>query len=273
MTLPVIKCYLSRRYFGDFAFAFVFDEWHRVREEAPVDVHRGEFPVGFCVAEVRNQGAVSGRTRGNGGFETSGSADEGVGDVNAHRGRFDISFDPGELPGDEEVGSSAEFEPGVEGFGGFDVRVAVDYSHADELGVFESGNHAEDFELGSPFHAGLTGNEGVESFLSVFGTELEGGPGAAIGAWIAETNGLEIAESEGVVAFGGNFFDGFASFKVLGVFEIFEGDAFGGDEGGDECVVLFLVERAVEIVVTFSFVVARLGEDDVAVKGGCLYGW
>lgn len=74
------------------------------------------------------------------------------------------------------------------------------------------------------------------------------------------------------MALGGNFFDWFTAFKVFWVFEIFEGDTFGGDEGRDECVVLFLVERTVEIVVAFAFVIARLGEDDVAVEGGSVYG-
>lgn len=74
------------------------------------------------------------------------------------------------------------------------------------------------------------------------------------------------------MAFCGNFFDWFTAFKVLRVFKIFEGDALGGDEGGDEGVVLFFGKRAVEVVVAFAFVVARLGEDDVAVEGGSVHG-
>lgn len=143
-----------------------------------------------------NERAVSGWTGWYCGFESLRSADEGVGDVDAHGGGFDITLDTGELSGDEEVGSGAEFEPGMKGFGGFDVGVAVDDAHSDKLRVFESGHHSEDFELGSPLHPGLTGDQRVESLFTVFGSKLESGPGAALGARIAKANGLEISESK-----------------------------------------------------------------------------
>jgi len=145
---------------------------------------------------VGDQTAVSTGAGGQDRIEILGSANECVSDENAHGGGLDITFDAGELSSDEEVGAGTEFEPSVEGFGGFDIGVAVDDTHADELGILKTRHHFKDFELRAPFDSRLAGNERVEGFFTVFGAELESGPRSAVRAGIAEADGFEITESE-----------------------------------------------------------------------------
>lgn len=101
VVLPLRKYFLCGGDFGEFTVAFVLDERFRIGEESPVDVHGGEFAFGFGVAEVGDQTAVGASSGRNDGFQALGAANEGVGDVDAHCGGLDITFDSGQLPRDE----------------------------------------------------------------------------------------------------------------------------------------------------------------------------
>src|ERR1043165_9750179 len=68
-------------------------------------------------------------------------------------------------------------------------------------------------------------------------------------------SGLHRSETQCVDAATGELFDGQTRFEPARFFEALQRDAVGFDEGVVELFVLFLVERAVEVVVA-AFVVA-----------------
>ena len=97
----------------------------------------------------------------------------------------------------------AELEGFGEEAGGVDVGVAVDLAVAEEFGVFEARDEAEDAGLFAEFHVVLEAYEvvavGAEGFLA----ELDGGVGPAAGFGVGEAGGLHGAEAEGVAAAAG----------------------------------------------------------------------
>ena len=111
----------------------------------------------------------------------------------------------------------------LEGFGeergGVDVGVAVDLAVAEEVGVFEAGDEAEDSVLLAELEVVLEADEVVAVGAEVFLAELDYGVGPAAGFGVGEAYGLHGAEAEGVAASAGGLFDGEAAFEVLEFFE------------------------------------------------------
>ena len=111
----------------------------------------------------------------------------------------------------------AELERFGEQRGRVDVGVAVDLAVAEEFGVFEAGDEAEDAGLFAEFHVVLEADEVVAVGAQGFLAELDGGVGPATGFWVREAGGLHGAEAEGVAAAAGELFDREAAFEVVGV--------------------------------------------------------
>ena len=99
--------------------------------------------------------------------------------------------------------------------GRVDVGVAVDLAVAQEGGVFEAGDEAEDAVLLAELEVVLEADEVVAVGAEVFLAELDDGVGPAAGFGVGEADGLHGAEAEGVAAAAGGLFDGEAAFEVL----------------------------------------------------------
>ena len=193
------------------AFAeFFFEGWEKVER----DVGWGEL-FGFGMGDVVGEGAVGGEAGGGGGLGAVGESCSVASGEEAGGYRFGIAFDAGELAGDEDGGVSFELEGFGEERGGVDVGVAVDLAVAEESGVFEAGDEAEDAGLFAEFEVVLEANEVVGVGAEVFLAELDAGVGPAAGSGVGESGGLHGAEAEGVSAAAGGLFNGEAAFEVL----------------------------------------------------------
>ena len=148
---------------------------------------------------------------------------------------FDVAFDAGDLAGEEDFGARAQLQRGGEQRGGVDVGVAVDLSEAEELGVLEAGDEAQDARLFAELHVVLEADEVVAVGAEIFLAELHDGPGTAAGARVVEAHGLHGAEAEGVAAAARDLFDGEAGLEVGGVvFGNVGGDGVGFEQLVDE---------------------------------------
>ena len=107
----------------------------------------------------------------------------------------------------------------LEGFGeerrGVDVGVAMDLAVAEEGGVFEAGDEAEDALLLGVLEVILEAYEVVGVGAEVLLAELDAGVGPAASFRVGEADGLHRAEAEGVAASAGGLFDGETAFEVL----------------------------------------------------------
>jgi len=97
----------------------------------------------------------------------------------------------------------------------------VDLAVAEEAGVFEAGDEAQDAGLLAELEVVLEADEVVAVGAQIFLAELHDGPGVFAGAGIAQAYGLHGAEAEGVAAAAGQHFDGQAAFKVVQVLPLF----------------------------------------------------
>ncbi len=158
------------------------------------------------MAEARGAG-VGCAALGEGGGVAAGEEAGGDG--------LGVAFDAGELAGDEDGGVGAELEGFGEERGGVDVGVAVDLAVAEEGGVLEAGDEAEDAGLLAELEVVLEADEVVGVGAEVFLAELDAGVGPAAGLRVGEAGGLHGAEAEGVSAAAGGLFDGEAAFEVL----------------------------------------------------------
>jgi len=101
----------------------------------------------FRVGDVVGEAAVGGDARSGGGLDATG---EGGGVASGEQAAGDglgVAFDARELAGDEDRGMGTELEGFGEEVRRVDVGVAVDLAVAQEGGVFEAGNEAEDARL------------------------------------------------------------------------------------------------------------------------------
>ena len=200
------------------AFFFVADlsaevlfEWE---QEVEGDVGGLEFFV-VGVGDVVGEGAVGGDA---GGWFRGAALREGCGVAAGQKAGGDglgVAFYAGELAGYEDVGVGAELEGFGEERGGVDVGVAVDLAEAEEGGLLEAGDEAEDAGLLAEFEVVLKADEVVGVGAEVFLAELDDGVGPAAGLGVGEAGGLHGAEAEGVSASAGGLFDGEAAFEVL----------------------------------------------------------
>ena len=177
----------------------------------------------------------------------------------------------------------AELEGLGEQRGGVDVGVAVDLAVAQEGGVLQAGDQAQDAGLLAELQVVLEADEVVAVGAQVLLAKLDDGVGPASGPGVGEADRLHGAEAEGVAAAAGGLFDGQTAFEVVQLQVVsfrlqvggvggdglpgLYGDGFGGGEGVEEAVVLLLGEGAVDVV-GGAFVVAGCEVDAVHVDGG-----
>ncbi len=128
---------------------------------------------------------------------------------------FGVAFDAGELAGDEDAGVLLELQGFGEQRGRVDVGVAVDLAVAQEGGVFEAGDQAEDVGLFAELEVVLEADEVVAVGSEVFLAELHDGVGPLAGARVGQAGGLHGAEAEGVAAAARGLLDGQTAFEVL----------------------------------------------------------
>src|ERR1035438_7529273 len=76
-----------------------------------------------------------------------------------------VRITAGNLAGEEDFGACAQLQRGGEEGGGVDVGIAVDLAEAEELGIFEAGNEAQDAGLFAELHMVLKTDQ-VEDFVA-----------------------------------------------------------------------------------------------------------
>ena len=146
----------------------------------------------------------------------------------------------------------------------------MDLPEAEELGVLQAGNEAQDAGLFAELHVVLKTDQIEALGAQILLAKLHDGPGTASGAWVLEAHGFHGAEAQGVAAAAGDFLDGEAGLEVARVvFGNVGGDGVGLEQLVHEMLVLIAVERAVQVVVgtVGGFAVARGPVGDAGVNG------
>ena len=114
-------------------------------------------------------------------------------------------------------------------------------------------------------HVILKSHQVVAAGAQVFLAKLHHGVGTAAGARIDQAHRLHGTEAQGFAAAPGDFFDGQAGFEERSlIFWDVGGNGFGGEQRVDEALVLFAIERAIQIIVgaVERLAVARGAEGD-----------
>ena len=132
----------------------------------------------------------------------------------------------------------------------------------EELGILQTGNHAEHPLLLAEREVRLEPDKIVCGAFRIFRTQLNGGPRTPARTRIRQTHGLHSAESDGIVAGSCNFLGRLTGLEQITALEIFQHNTFGTNERIDECVVFILSEGGIEIIPAPLLVIARLGEHD-----------
>ena len=146
----------------------------------------------------------------------------------------------------------------------------MDLAEAQELGVLEARDQAQDARLLAELHVVLKSDQVEALGAQIFLAKLHDGPGTAAGARVVEAHRLHGAEAQRVAAAARDLLDRQAGLEVAGVvFGNVGGDGVGLQQLVDEMLVLVAVERAVEVVVgaVGGFAVARGPEGDVGIDG------
>ena len=147
-----------------------------------------------------------------------------------------------------------------------DKGVAVHDAVAEELGVLQAGNHMEDALLFAEGQVGLEANQVIGGLLLVLGAQLNCRPGTATGARVGEPDGLHGAKADGILARARNLLGRLAGLEQVTALKILSTTRIGRGECLDKGLVLFLVERGIEIVATPLLLVARLREQHVHIE-------
>ena len=93
----------------------------------------------------------------------------------------------------------------------------MDGAQADELGLLQARDQAEDPLLLPVLQLGLKAHQVVEAAFPVFGPELDHRKGLAAGLRVHQAHGLHGAEQEGAIAPGRHNFHGQAALEVAGL--------------------------------------------------------
>ena len=109
----------------------------------------------------------------------------------------------------------AELEGFGEQRGRVDVGVAVDLAVAQEGGVLEAGDEAQDARLLAEFQVVLEADQVVAVGAEVLLAKLDDGVGPAAGPGVGEADRLHGAEAERVAAAAGGLFDGETALEVV----------------------------------------------------------
>ena len=156
------------------------------------------------------------------------------------RGGFDITFDANHLAGEEKIVASLELQSATQQAGRIDKGVAMERAEADEFGVFEAGNHAQDAALLRIGHLGLEADHVEQPRFAIILAKLDDGVELLAGARIEQADRAHRAEGEGLTATARHFLDRHAAFEINRLFKRMSGDFIGGENGVDEGVVLGL---------------------------------
>ena len=144
----------------------------------------------------------------------------------------------------------------------------MDLAEAQELGVLQARNQAQDARLLAEFQVILEAHQVEAVGAQVLLAELHHGPRAPAGARIGQAHGLHGAEAQRVAPAPRQLLDGQAGFeKRRIVFGDVRGDGLRREQLVHEALVLLAVERAVQIIVRAvdRFAVARSPEGDAGI--------
>ena len=124
----------------------------------------------------------------------------------------------------------------------------------------------EDALLFAEGQVGLEANQVIGGLLLVLGAQLNCRPGTATGARVGEPDGLHGAKADGILARARNLLGRLAGLEQVPALKVLEHHAIGRGERFDKGLVLFLVERGIQIVATPLLLVARLREQHVHIE-------
>src|SRR5688572_13635724 len=111
------------------------------------------------VRDVVRQRSDRGRPRGNARFVSSCEGGRISTGDQSRRGRLDVSLDARDLSGKQQVRSLPHLPRLSQHAGAVDIRVAMHYPEADELGLLESGNQLQHSRLLTPLQLRLKAHE------------------------------------------------------------------------------------------------------------------
>src|SRR4030095_1453925 len=72
---------------------------------------------------------------------------------------FDVAFDAGDLAGEENIGTRAQLQGGGQERGSVDIRIAMNLTEPQELGLLEARDEAEHASLLAEFHMVLKSDQ------------------------------------------------------------------------------------------------------------------
>ena len=195
----------------------------------------------------------------------------GVHEQRAHKARRDglaITLGARKLAGNIHGGvDAAQAQIAIEQARGLDERVAMHDAITRELGVLQTGDHAEDAFLLAKCEIRLEAHQIVGRALGVFGTKLHRRPRATTRCRIGKPHGLASTESGCVGALAGDFLNRLARLEQVFRFEVALNNAIGGNKLRNEGVIALFVERRVQVIAGSILLVARLAEQHIHVKG------
>src|SRR5947209_5537868 len=146
---------------------------------------------------------------------------------------FHVTFYSADLSGKEDLWMGFHLQGVSQQRGSIDVGVAVNLSIAQEAGVFEAGDQAQDLGLIGELKVILKSDQVVGIGTKIFLAKLNYGVGNVSGAGIFEAYRLHWTEAKRVSPSASNFFDGETAFEIVEVLPV---SLFDG-MGRQECVV------------------------------------
>ena len=180
---------------------------------------------------------------------------------------FHIALKAGDLARKEHIGVLFQAQLGAEHPGRIEEGVAVHDAIPHELSVLKARDHAEHPLLLAPLEVGLEAHDVVQGAFLIFGPQLDIGPWTVSGVGIHKAHRAQGTEPHGVGTPGGHDLDGHTALihgDGIGLFavgirvglsrllgpgvKVVQRCALCRSESRVEFLVLFLVERAVQVV-------------------------
>src|SRR5207248_8021870 len=183
-------------------------------------------------------------------------------------GTLDIAFDTGDLPGESKARIGFEPQLGIEKFRAVEKGIAVKTAEPRELGLLKARYCPEDTNLLGVFELRLESDDVVERAKPVVLTQLHNGIRLVIGIMrIGEPARLHRSMAQGLTTTRRHHLDGQAAIEIGGrPFPLLELGLLASEQASDESLVLFVIQRAVDIVLTAAagpwLIIARLKPGD-----------
>jgi hypothetical protein len=136
----------------------------------------------------------------------------------------------------------------AEHLGTVDIGVTVHHAEANELGVLESWNHAQDARLFGPFQLGLKADQAVVIPRQRILPQLNGRVRVASRSWVREAHRLHRAKAKRVVPAMCHHFDWQAALEELLLVEVVNGRRFCRRHRLIKRLVLVARHRTVQII-------------------------